>query len=183
MSHMTQNVINSGLIGLAISLTATMATAGNAPMLVGGYTIVVPVATAAQADPLQTMVTIRFPEPHITTVGDAMRYLLRHSGYHLAKSGSADPAMAALLDHLLPKVHRHLGPMTLQNMLATLTGTAYQVVVDPVNRLIAFDLGPAYRPMDRRPNDSKPVHAIPEPTVKTEPAAKTKSGETHEPSD
>ncbi|MEJ1418923.1 MAG: hypothetical protein RNU03_09950 [Candidatus Sedimenticola sp. (ex Thyasira tokunagai)] len=179
---MTQNVINSGLIGLAISLTVTMAMAGNTPMQVGRYTVVAPVATAAQADPLQTMVTIRFPKPHITTVGDAIRYLLRHSGYHLAKSDAADPAMAPLLDHLLPKVHRHLGPMTLQNMLATLTGNAHQIVVDPVNRLIAFDLAPAYQPMDRRPNDHKPVHTVPESTIKTEPAAKTKPGESHEPS-
>ncbi len=181
MSHMTQNVINSGLIGLAISLTATMAMAGNTPMQGGRYTVVAPVATAAQADPLQTMVTIRFPEPNITTVGDAIRYLLRHSGYHLAESDSADPAMAALLDHILPKVHRHLGLMTLQNMLATLVGTVYQVVVDPVNRLIAFDLAPVYRPMDRRPNDFEPVHTIQEPTIKTDPAAKTKPVETHEP--
>lgn len=69
MSHMTQNAINSWLIGLAISLAATMATAGDTPMQVGRYTIVAPVATAAQADPLQTMVKIRFPNPHITTVG------------------------------------------------------------------------------------------------------------------
>ncbi len=45
MSHMTQNVINSGLIGLAISLTATMAMAGNTPMQVGRYTVVAAVAT------------------------------------------------------------------------------------------------------------------------------------------
>ncbi|MBL3601648.1 MAG: hypothetical protein JMN25_17590 [gamma proteobacterium endosymbiont of Lamellibrachia anaximandri] len=176
MSHMTRNAVNSWLIGLAISLTATMVTAGEASIQVGRYTVVTAVATAAQTDPLQTMVTIRFPEPHITTVSDAIRYLLRHSGYRLAKSEAADPAMAPLLGHLLPKVHRHLGPMTLQNMLATLTGTAYQIVVDPVNRLIAFDLAPAYRPMERRPDDLEPAHTVPACTTKTEP------GERHEPS-
>lgn len=176
MSHMTRNAINSWLIGLAISLTTSMVTAGDAPMQVGRYTIVAPVATAAQADPLQTMVKIRFPDPHITTVGDAMRYLLRHSGYRLAEPEAAGPTMATLLDHLLPKVHRHLGPMTLQNMLSTLTGTAYQIVVDPVNRLIAFDLAPAYRPMDRQPDDFEPVHIVPKPVTETEP------GETHGPS-
>ncbi|MBA1445568.1 MAG: hypothetical protein M3H12_08530 [Chromatiales bacterium] len=173
---MTRKAVNSWLIGLAISLTTTMVTAGEASMQAGRYTVVAAVATAAQADPLQTMVTIHFPEPHITTVGDAVRYLLRHSGYHLAKPEAADPAMAGLLDHLLPKVHRHLGPMTLQNMLSTLTGTAYQIVVDPVNRLIAFDLAPAYRPMEHRPDDIEPVHTAPASTSKTEPE------ERHEPS-
>ncbi|RLJ22477.1 hypothetical protein DJ030_01310 [bacterium endosymbiont of Escarpia laminata] len=174
MSHMTRNAVNSWLIGLAISLTATMVTAGEASMQAGRYTVVAAVATAAQADPLQTMVTIRFPEPHITTVGDAVRYLLRHSGYHLAEPEAVDPAMAGLLDHLLPKVHRHLGPITLQNMLSTLAGTAYQIVVDPVNRLIAFDLVPAYQPMELRPSGLKPAHTVPACTTKTEP------GERHE---
>ncbi|VAW94964.1 hypothetical protein MNBD_GAMMA20-647 [hydrothermal vent metagenome] len=75
-----------------------------------------------------------------------MRYLLRHSGYRLAEPEAAEPAMAALLDHLLPKVHRHLGPMTLQNMLSTLTGAAYQVVVDPMN------------PVRFRPGSGLPAH-------------------------
>jgi type IV pili sensor histidine kinase/response regulator len=145
-------------------------------MQVGRYSIIAPVASAAQSDPLQTMVRIRFPAPHISTVGDAMRYLLRHSGYQLAGPEAADPAMTGLLNHLLPKVHRTLGPMTLQTMLTTLAGNAYQIVVDPVNRLIAFALTPNYRSMKLRLDDLGPTHTTPEPSTTAEP------GERHDPS-
>jgi len=145
MSHLTRITVNPGVIILAIMLMATQATAGSKPMQVGRYSTVAPVATAAQSDPLQTMVQIHFPAPHISTVGDAVHYLLRHSGYQLAAPESTDPAMAVLLNQLLPKVHRQLGPMTLQTMLSTLSGSAYRVVVDPLNRLIAFDLAPHYQ--------------------------------------
>ncbi len=163
----TQTTVNPWLIMLAILFTVTNAAAGSEPMQVARYSIIAPVATASQADPLQTMVAIRFPEPHITTVGDAMQYLLRHSGYHLAEAKAADPTMARLLNHLLPKVHRQLGPMSLQTVLSTLAGSAYQIVVDPVNRLIAFDLTPNYRQMKLRMDDLEPVQTVPEPTTNT----------------
>ena len=82
MPHLTRTAVNSWLITLAALLSTANVAAGNSPMQVGRYSIIAPVATAAQSDPLQTMVQIHFPAPHISTVGDAMRYLLRHSSYN-----------------------------------------------------------------------------------------------------
>ena len=175
MSHTTRTAVSSWIFFLAIMLTATSAGAANTPMQIGRYSIIPAVATAAQADPLQTMVQIHFPAPHISTAGEAVHYLLRNSGYRLAEPEASDPAMAGLLNHLLPKVHRHLGPMTLQAMLSTLAGNAYRIVVDPVNRLIAFDLAPNYRQMKLQLDDLGPAHTAPhQPT--------TESGERHDPS-
>jgi len=172
----TQTAVSPGVIILAMMFTATQAVADSKPMQVGRYSIVAPVARASQADPLQTLLAIRFPKPHITTVGDAMQYLLRHSGYRLADFKAADPAMARLLNHRLPKIHRQLGPMPVQTMLSTLPGSAYQIVVDPADRLVAFDLTPNYRQMKLKLDDLKPIHAAPEP------AANSKQGEAHDPS-
>jgi len=163
----TQTAETSWLIILVILFAATNAVAGDEPMQIGRYSIIAPVATTSQADPLQTLVAIRFPKPHISTVGEAMQYLLRQSGYNLAKPKAADPTMGRLLNHLLPKVHRQLGPMSLQTMLSTLAGSAYQIVVDPVNRLIAFDLTPNYQQMKLRMDDLEPVQTVPEPTNNT----------------
>jgi len=171
----TQTAGTSWLIILAILFATTNAVAGDEPMQIGRYSIIAPVATASQADPLQTMVAIRFPKPHISTVGEAMQYLLRQSGYNLAKPKAADPTMGKLLNHLLPKVHRQLGPMSLQTMLSTLASSAYQIVVDPVDRLIAFDLTPNYRQMKLQLDDLMPIRTTPEP------AANSKQGEIHDP--
>ena len=46
----------------------------------------------------------------------------------------------------LPEVHRQLGPMSLQQALETLAGPAFQLVEDPVHRLVAFErCAPALR--------------------------------------
>ncbi len=39
----------------------------------------------------------------------------------------------------LPAVHRSLGPMTLRDALKTLAGPAFNLVQDPVHRLITFE--------------------------------------------
>jgi len=45
-----------------------------------------------------------------------------------------------LLDLPLPAIHRTIGPMTLDRALNTLSGEAFELIVDPVHRKVAFEL-------------------------------------------
>ena len=113
------------------------------PVQVGRYSTVMPVARPAQADLLQAVVSLRFPED-VTTVGAALHHLLRRSGYRLAEPVDADPRTEILTGQPLPAVHRDLGPITLDRALTTLAGPAWRLVVDPVHRLVGFELAPGY---------------------------------------
>ena len=105
---------------------------------VGRYSVIGAVPTEAQADLLATTLTIRFPE-RIQSLVEAVRYLLQRSGYRLAKAESMGPETADLFALPLPAVHRSLGPMTLRDALETLAGPAFNLVQDPVHRLVAFE--------------------------------------------
>lgn len=50
---------------------------------VGRYSALRAMPSAAQADLLSTIITVRIPE-RIQTIGEAVRYLLQRSGYRLA---------------------------------------------------------------------------------------------------
>ncbi|MEL0587559.1 MAG: pili assembly chaperone [Candidatus Thiodiazotropha sp. (ex. Lucinoma kazani)] len=110
---------------------------------VGRYTAIDPVATSQQSDVLSVVVTMNFPD-QITTVGGAIQHLLHRSGYRLAALEASDPNIPTLLDLPLPSVHRRLGPIKIDNALRTLSGPAWDLVVDPVHRLVSFDLLESY---------------------------------------
>ena len=105
---------------------------------VGRYSLFAATPTEAQADPLQAMITVQFPE-RILTVGDAVKHLLQKSGYQLAGSEATGTASAYLMALPLPVVHRSLGPLPLKRALETLAGPAFHLVEDPVHRLVAFE--------------------------------------------
>ena len=105
---------------------------------VGRYSLLVATPTEAQSELLATTMTVRFPA-RIQTVGKAIRYLLRRSGYRLATAESIGPDTVALFALPLPAVHRSLGPMTLRDALETLVGPEFHRVQDPVHRLITFE--------------------------------------------
>lgn len=105
---------------------------------VGRYSLFTATPTEAQADPLQASVTMQFPAT-VRTVGDAVRYALAQSGFRLAGSEAMAPDAAYLFALRLPEVHRNLGPTSLQQALETLAGPAFQLVEDPVHRLVAFE--------------------------------------------
>ncbi len=94
--------------------------------------------TAAQKDLLAATVTLRFPD-RIQTVGESIRYLLQRSGYRVAAPDIAEDETRVLFALPLPAVHRSLGPMSLRDALLTLAGPAFQLVQDPVHRLITFE--------------------------------------------
>lgn len=142
--HNVSTAVYIAFVILFVALLLSSVDAYADEVQIGRYTSMKPIATQQQSDVLSVVVKINF-NTHITTVGEALNHLLLRSGYQLASKEASDPYMPVLLSRPLPEVHRLLGPITLSNALSTLAGPAWDLVVDPVNRLVSFDLLPEYR--------------------------------------
>ena len=105
----------------------------------GRYSNVKNIAPDDQINPLKVVVQTLIPQS-IETVRETIEFLLIRSGYLLADDEVLSAEAKILLSHNLPQVHRALGPMTLDQALHTLSGDAFELVVDPVNRKVAFEL-------------------------------------------
>ena len=64
----------------------------------GRYSYVAAGPQSAQVDPLLAVIDVRLP-PDVTTVEEAVNYLLRRSGFNLLLPGPGDEAVAYLLGH------------------------------------------------------------------------------------
>ena len=134
------------IMGLTLLLSLNAAQADNDRRLIqtGRYSAVEPEPTTGQESPLLTITAIKYPR-QVNTVGQAITYTLKRSGYRLAPQHAHDPNMKVLIKLPLPEVHRQLGPMTVKQVLNTLSGSAFMLVTDPVHRYISFELIPEYR--------------------------------------
>lgn len=103
----------------------------------GRYTKVINEPVEAQKNPLKVVIDTRL-SAQIATVQDAVMFLLTRSGYELADASVLTPDARTLLSHKLPEVHRTIGPMTLDEALSMLAGEAFELVVDPINRKVAY---------------------------------------------
>jgi conjugative transfer region protein (TIGR03748 family) len=115
----------------ALPAEPTSATVGNVETLVpvvryGRYALVEVGATAPQHDLMQQIVDVTMPGTDGATVGDALRYVLRRSGYRLCSDGAP---IQPLLSWPLPAADLHLGPITLRDALQTLAGDAPAPIV------------------------------------------------------
>lgn len=111
---------------------------------IGRYVTVAAKPQPAQQYLLQQRIDVRFPK-NVLTLGHAVRFLLRFSGYRLVNTLSMQSAARTLLCQPLPEVDKTLGPMPLMAGLKTLVGMPFCVLVDPVHRLMSFELKPPYR--------------------------------------
>jgi len=113
---------------------------GNPQALIqtGRYSAVYAVPTEAQRNPLEAIVTVEFPEA-VTTVGHAVRHVLVGTGYDLSDSLHWDVEVFDLVNYPLPQIQRTLGPLSVLDVLDVLIGASFRVVVDPVQRQIAFE--------------------------------------------
>lgn len=93
--------------------------------------------TTAQHDPLSALVEARL-SGGMHTLGEAFESLLRGTGYLLVARPPRD--MQLLLSRQLAVVHRFLGPISVRSALRTLAGPQWDLVEDPVHRLVAFEL-------------------------------------------
>lgn len=109
----------------------------------GRYSTATVGATAAQVDPLNAIIRTYIPRD-IESVGDAMVHVLRLTGYRLASPEASDPNVRTLYHLPLPQVQRELGPITVREALTVLAGSPYVLVVDPIHRLVSFDVKEPY---------------------------------------
>tara|TARA_R110001583_G_scaffold88182_1_gene228973 strand:+ start:19109 stop:19546 length:438 start_codon:yes stop_codon:yes gene_type:complete len=105
----------------------------------GRYSHVRNVPLADQFNPLKVVVSTTFPS-QLQSVGQAMNFLLLRSGYEMANTLVLSDETVELLRLPLPEIHRQIGPVTLDVALRTLAGDAFDLIVDPVHRKIAFEL-------------------------------------------
>ncbi|MBD1225982.1 conjugal transfer protein [Xenorhabdus griffiniae] len=112
----------------------------------------------AQRYPLKQVVQLRMPnslKPTVT-VGEAMRYALRQSGYRLC---SVSGQVNTLYQQSLPAPHYQLGPVQLNVALQLLAGAAWKLDVDDVQRVVCHSLRPKYQwqVADTAPSNSTPL--------------------------
>jgi len=115
----------------------------------GRYSAITATATEAQINPLRVIIAVTIPR-EVYTVRQAIKYLLRRSGYRLTESKPQAAAVAGLFSLPLPQVHRQLGPMPLDDALGTLAGPAFALQTDPLHRTVGYALAESYRKPDYR---------------------------------
>jgi type IV pili sensor histidine kinase/response regulator len=105
---------------------------------IGRYSVIAVAPTAGQQDLLAVTRSITIADD-IDTVGDALHWLLRDSGYRLADHDVLSEETIDMLDLPLPNAHRAFEPMPLKTVIGLMVGPAFHLVQDPVHRLIAFE--------------------------------------------
>ena len=98
----------------------------------------------SQINLLSQLIQVRFTR-NILTIGDAMKYLSRFSGYSLIPNAQMNAALKITLSKQLPTIDRELGPMTLRDALTTLSGPAFFITENPIYRVVDFKLKPEYQ--------------------------------------
>ena len=78
------------------------------------------------------------------SVEDGLRQLLAGSGWELAQPLHADPQIWRLYRQPWPDNKRTISPMPLGEALSWIAGDGWTLVVDPVNRLVSFEVAPRY---------------------------------------
>lgn len=86
----------------------------------------------------------QFPDT-VKTIGEAVEYTLNDTGYKLLPVSRSTSSVRQLYSNPLPVYLRSVGPMPLKGALLSLSGQAYQLVVDPVHRLITYKLRSDYQ--------------------------------------
>ena len=109
----------------------------------GRYSSIKSQPTQSQRELLQVMITVSIPD-EITSIGETIAYLLKRSGYQLMQPEAKQIELTSFFLKRLPDVHRHIGPMTLEDALTILTSPAFKLNSDPVRRLISYELDKRY---------------------------------------
>ena len=129
---------------LCVSVLSMSVTSFANDVIVGRYLSVVEKPQNDQQRLLQQRIQIKFPQD-ILTIKQAVKFILRFSGYHLCSENKLSQPAREMLRQSLPEVDRTFGPMTLEQGLQTLAGNMFYLLLDPVNRMIGFEIKPAYR--------------------------------------
>ncbi|CCW29078.1 PilL N-terminal domain-containing protein [Xenorhabdus nematophila] len=108
----------------------------------GRYLLVSTDPTEAQRDPLSQLIEVHISASQNPTVADALRDVLRQSGYRLCVPEKNNDL---LYRQPLPSVHYQLGPVRLRTALQFMAGPVWQLEVDEVQREVCHHLRPGYQ--------------------------------------
>ena len=131
--------------GLAVALANNGVLAAAQPVIssktvtqIDRYSELAAGSTLEQRDLLAVTAAVSIPND-IESIGGALRWILRDSGYRIAADSVIPPEVHAMLKLPLPAAHRRLEPMPLKAVLALMVGPAFHIVQDPVHRLLSFE--------------------------------------------
>lgn len=105
---------------------------------VGRYTIAETQASKVQRFPLIEVRTSNVPQT-IMTNREAVDFLLMSTGYSQASDLVRTPQDKALMRKHLALSNREFVNLTILEMLSIVAGIGYVPIVDPINRLVAFE--------------------------------------------
>jgi type IV pili sensor histidine kinase/response regulator len=101
----------------------------------GRYTLVNTEPDRQQRDLLAQIIDVTLAPALSPSVQDALRYVLRRSGYSLCP---ATGLVKILFSQTLPAAHYRLGPLPLRSALQVMAGPAWQLTTDEVHRSVCF---------------------------------------------
>ena len=140
---MKKKSILSTFIALLVFGYSSMASAKSFTEYPSRYTRIDPQVTPSQNSILGYKRKRTFSRKSVSTVGQAMQIWLRGTGYRLS-SMHPDWNVNQLLQLGLPNVHRTLGTVSIESGLKALAGDPWELVIDPVHRLVSFSLPAGY---------------------------------------
>ncbi|WWL67630.1 PilL N-terminal domain-containing protein [Burkholderia pseudomallei] len=123
----------------------------------GRYTLIELTPDDGQSDLMQQVIDLTVPSAANSTVGDALHYVLRRSGYRLCDERADTTAVLYALP--LPAAHEHLGPITLRDALQLLVGPRWTLHVDDETREVCF----APQPDDHASSEASPISSPDDP--------------------
>lgn len=123
------------LIALLLFIFNGVATASPVTPEVVRYDRYLLVSTSPQQPPLEQLTALAVPPGFHPTVGEALQYLLRDSGWSLCL---ADARRAQLYGLPLPLSQYRTGPQRLKSALQLLAGPAWRVITDENRREVCF---------------------------------------------
>lgn len=130
-------------LSLLLLLLCSNSFAGAKQTYPSRYTRIDPQATPSQHNILLYKRKRIFSRKSVKSVGQAMHVWLKGTGYRLSNM-HPDQNVYQLLQLSLPEVHRKLGTVSIEEGLKALAGDPWELVVDPVHRMVSFRLPDAY---------------------------------------
>ena len=126
-------IANNGVLAAAQPITSSKTVSQ-----IDRYSELTAGPTLEQRDLLAVTVAVSIPN-NIASLGGALRWILRDSGYRLAADSVVPPEVHSMLKLPLPAAHRRLGLMPLKEVLALMVGPEFHIVQDPLHRLVSFE--------------------------------------------
>ncbi|CAJ9219502.1 putative pilL protein [Burkholderia pseudomallei] len=125
----------------------------------GRYTLIELTPDDDQRDLMRQIIDLAIPFSANATVGDALHYVLRRSGYRLCDARADTTAVLYALP--LPAAHEHLGPIMLHDALQLLAGPRWTLHVDDATREVCFAPQPDDHPVSPASPPSSPDDPVP----------------------